>query len=139
MNNNNFYYFLTSFLRYVFTAFLYVYLILNGNSTSLPCVHVHIFGYLSINSLHFATADNKRESDTSCEISSEGSNLAQFGTICTIQKTWKTPMEDFFFFNFTKSNTPPLVFSTFSKLCRWYQIAQRITLAETNPVIFHIL
>ena len=42
-------------------------------------------------------------------------------------------MEDFFFFNFTKSNTPPLVFSTFSKLCRWYQIAQRITLAETNP------
>ena len=28
--------------------------------------------------------------------------------------------------NFTKSNTPPWVFSTFSKLHKWYQIAQRI-------------
>ena len=29
--------------------------------------------------------------------------------------------------NFTKSNTPPWVFSTFFKLYKWYQIAQSIT------------
>ena len=29
--------------------------------------------------------------------------------------------------NFTKSNTPPLAFSTFFELYKWYQIAQRIT------------
>ena len=29
--------------------------------------------------------------------------------------------------NFTKSNTPPWVFFTFSKLCKWYEIAQSIT------------
>ena len=29
--------------------------------------------------------------------------------------------------NFTKSNTPPLVFFTFFKLYGWYQIAQRTT------------
>ena len=29
--------------------------------------------------------------------------------------------------NFNKSNTPPWVFFTFFKLCKWYQIAQRIT------------
>ena len=29
--------------------------------------------------------------------------------------------------NFAKSNTPPSVFFTFFKLCKWYQIAQSIT------------
>ena len=29
--------------------------------------------------------------------------------------------------NFTKSNSPPCVFFTFFKLCKWYQIAQCIT------------
>ena len=28
---------------------------------------------------------------------------------------------------FTKINTPPSVFFTFFKLCKWYQIAQRTT------------
>ena len=31
--------------------------------------------------------------------------------------------------NFTKINTPPCVFFTFFKLCKWFQIAQRITYA----------
>ena len=30
--------------------------------------------------------------------------------------------------NFTKSNTPPRVFSTLLKLYKWYQIAQNITI-----------
>ena len=30
-------------------------------------------------------------------------------------------------FNFTKNNTPPWVFFTLFKLCKWYQIAQNIT------------
>ena len=29
--------------------------------------------------------------------------------------------------NFTKSNIPPWVFFMFFKLCKWYQIVQRIT------------
>ena len=29
--------------------------------------------------------------------------------------------------NFTKSNTPPWVLFTFSKLYKWYQVAQRTT------------
>ena len=29
--------------------------------------------------------------------------------------------------NFTKSNTPPWTFFTFFKLCKWFQITQRIT------------
>ena len=29
-------------------------------------------------------------------------------------------------YNFTKSNTPPLVFFMFFKLCKWYQIALSI-------------
>ena len=29
--------------------------------------------------------------------------------------------------SFTKSNTPPWMFFTFFKLCKWYQIAQRIS------------
>ena len=32
--------------------------------------------------------------------------------------------------NFTKINTPPSVFFTFFKLCKWYQIAQRTTYSE---------
>ena len=32
--------------------------------------------------------------------------------------------------NFTESNTPPWVFFMFFKLCKWYQIAQRITNAN---------
>ena len=34
--------------------------------------------------------------------------------------------------NFTKSNTPPWVFFTFSKLCKWYRIAQCITSLLTH-------
>ena len=33
---------------------------------------------------------------------------------------------------FTKSNTPLCVFSNFLKLCRWYQIAQRISHVLTH-------
>ena len=36
--------------------------------------------------------------------------------------------------NFTKCNTPPWVFFTFLKLCKWYQIAQRAR--NRNPVMF---
>ena len=36
--------------------------------------------------------------------------------------------------NFAKSNTPPLVFFKFFKLCKWYQIVQWITI-----VLIHVL
>ena len=36
--------------------------------------------------------------------------------------------------NFAKSNTPPWVFFTFFKLCKWYQIVQWITI-----VLIHVL
>ena len=32
--------------------------------------------------------------------------------------------------NFTKINTPPWMFFTVFKLCKWYQVAQRITIFE---------
>ena len=32
--------------------------------------------------------------------------------------------------SFTKSNTPPCMFFTFFKLCKWYKIAQNITYDE---------
>ena len=32
--------------------------------------------------------------------------------------------------NFTKINAPPWVFLTFFKLCKWYQIAQRISFIQ---------
>ena len=35
--------------------------------------------------------------------------------------------ECYFSCNYAKSNTPPWFFLTFSKLYKWYQIAQRIT------------
>ena len=38
--------------------------------------------------------------------------------------------------NFTKSNTPPWVFSTFLKLFKWYQIAQRITLLSCSKLLY---
>ena len=34
--------------------------------------------------------------------------------------------------NFTKGNTPPLMFFTFFKLYKWYQIARRITMMLPN-------
>ena len=34
--------------------------------------------------------------------------------------------------NFTKINTPPWVFFTFFKLCKWYLIAQRIILLKVT-------
>ena len=37
--------------------------------------------------------------------------------------------------NFIKSNTPPLVFFTFFKLYKWYQIAQRITYREIYNIL----
>ena len=33
---------------------------------------------------------------------------------------------------FTKSNPPPWVFFTFFKLCKWYQIAQRICYCDNR-------
>ena len=50
--------------------------------------------------------------------------FARFGTFL---KYVKKPMEACYFYetcNFTKSNTPPWVFFTYFKLCKWYQIAQ---------------
>ena len=40
--------------------------------------------------------------------------------------------------NFLKSDTPPLVFSSFFKLYKWYQIAQRIINAEYFVQVFFI-
>ena len=34
--------------------------------------------------------------------------------------------------NFTKSNTPPWVFFTFLKLCKWHQIAQHISFNSSH-------
>ena len=42
--------------------------------------------------------------------------VARFRTMCTILKTWKTPMEECYFF--AKSNTLPWVFFTFLKFLR---------------------
>ena len=60
--------------------------------------------------------------------------FARFGIICTVLKMLKKKilMDECYFYlscrlNFTKSNSPPLVFITFFKLNRWYQIAQSIT------------
>ena len=47
------------------------------------------------------------------------SRHTRFCTICTIQKAKAC--------NFTNINTPPWVFFTFFKLCKWYQIVQSIT------------
>ena len=41
--------------------------------------------------------------------------------------------------NFTKSNTPPWGFFTFLKLCKWYQIAQRITYSNMQFIIIDII
>ena len=65
--------------------------------------------------------------------------FARFRTICTIWKTWKTFMEDYYFqysLQFTKSNTPPCLFFTFFILCKWYQIPQRITTCVTSKWSF---
>ena len=55
----------------------------------------------------------------------------RFGIICIILKTCKETPGGMLFLvkpcNITKSNTPPLVFFTFFKLCKWYQITQSIT------------
>ena len=61
--------------------------------------------------------------------------FARFGTISTIWKTWKTPIEQCF--SFTKGNTPPWVFFTFFKLHKWYQITQRITYTTFCRFLFH--
>ena len=37
--------------------------------------------------------------------------------------------------NFTKSNTPPCVFFTFSKLYKWCQIAQTKNIGELNNIL----
>ena len=54
--------------------------------------------------------------------------------LCAIEKRKKIPLRRVTFkvcklkpANFTKSSTLPLVFFTFLKLCKWYQIAQSIT------------
>ena len=56
------------------------------------------------------------------------------GTICTFQKAWKTPMVECYLVklqalacNFIINNTPPWVFFTFSKMYKWYQMAQSVT------------
>ena len=45
--------------------------------------------------------------------------FGRFGTICTIQKTWKYSWRNI---TFTESNTPPWLFLTFLKLYEWYKI-----------------
>ena len=37
--------------------------------------------------------------------------------------------------NFTKINTPPWVFFTLFKLCKWYQIAQRTTFWKSKTLL----
>ena len=66
--------------------------------------------------------------------------LAIFGTICNVKNTRgkvlllvKVQIER----NFIKSNTPLCVFFTFSKLYKWYQIAQTIT--ESYGCLFLII
>ena len=51
------------------------------------------------------------------------SNLLQF---VQFKKREEHPCSNANSCNFTKINTPPWVFFTFFKLCRWHQIAQRI-------------
>ena len=41
--------------------------------------------------------------------------------------------------NFTKGNTPPGVFFTFSELYKWYQIAQSVTYEDSRISKFRIL
>ena len=54
-------------------------------------------------------------------------SFARFGTICTIWKMWKTPTEECYFIacNLKKVRVTLHVLFTFSKLCKWYQIAER--------------
>ena len=40
--------------------------------------------------------------------------------------------------NFTKSNTPPWVFSMFFTLYKWQQIGQRITEQQCNPIVYNL-
>ena len=77
MHNNNFYQiFFNKFCTCdVFTPFLSIYLILNGNSIPASCVHVRIFSFLSINSSDFAIVDSETELCTSFDISSKGNNF----------------------------------------------------------------
>ena len=54
--------------------------------------------------------------------------FARFGTIWTIQKTWKIPHGGVLkACNFTRSSTSPWMFFTFLKFYKWFQIAQHIT------------
>ena len=68
--------------------------------------------------------------------------FTRFVTICTILKTWKTPMEECYLSllqaqacNFTKNNTPLWVFFTFFKLYKWYQNAQSIAYVQINLIL----
>ena len=60
--------------------------------------------------------------------------VARFGIICTIWSLRKAQ-----FCNFTKSNTPPWVFSTFFKLYKWYQIVQSISIILSTFYFFWTL
>ena len=59
--------------------------------------------------------------------------LLRYVTICTIWRTWKTPMEECYFqvqvlgFQALLKVTPPCVFFTFFKSNKWYQIAQSVS------------
>ena len=71
--------------------------------------------------------------------------FVRFGTICTILKTWKTPMEECYFLiklqaEFTKINTPPWLFLTCFKLCKWYQTAQSVSyIPYFSPLYSHVV
>ena len=74
-------------------------------------------------------------SDKSCDASRD------FGTISTILKTWKTPIDECYFLvklhasTLLKNITVSEVFFTFFKLYKWYQIAQIISYAVGIPLI----
>ena len=42
-------------------------------------------------------------------------------------------------FNFTKSNTPPWVFLTFSQLYKWYQSAHSVSFCLISHILIDIL
>ena len=63
--------------------------------------------------------------------------FVRFTTICTIKKTHKSLLlvkMQAKACNFTRSNTPPWAFFVFSKLYKWYQLAQNITYMTLSNV-----
>ena len=89
---------------------------------------------------HYYSSHLQKATDINRAITEESSNLrlirlnlkkknfmwciARFGTICTIWKTWQTPMEEWTLLKVTLLHR---CFWRFFKLYKWYQIAQRIS------------